>query len=537
MGIDYLGSRILQTTIFRFTSISLVALALTACGGGDGMSGGTPQPGNLGVGGSLSGLAANTSVVLRNNGSDSLTLSATGTFTFATTLATGSPYNVTVFTQPTGQTCTVANGSGTLGSAAVTNVSVLCTPQVGKFLYVPNVNSNNVSAYSVNASTGALTAIAGSPFTADQSPALATADPAGKFLFVINRGATAAPPRISAYSINASTGALTQNLLSPFPVTTPSLGNGPTTFNKPIVHPSGKFMYEGNVDNGKLYGASIDSSGGLLELPTMNVGARQGFGDFNAAGTFLYVPHDSYQLISPGAGGVAMFQVNTSSGVLTPQGEVATNARNPLYSTLTPSGKFLLVSHLTSNTGGAGSVAVLAVNTSGMLTAVAGSPFTTGGLTSFVVAHPTKNFVYANSSAGTNGPSSIAAFQIDANTGVLTPITGSPFSTGGVGASFVRIDPAGKFLYVANSISNTIQGFTIDQTTGALTVVSGSPWTTDGTPLVTLDPSGRYLYSTNAGSNTIASYAVNMTTGALTIVGTSIGTGTRPVAVEIVGRQ
>ena len=530
----------MQTAITRLASIALASLFLTACGGGGGsdLGGNNPPPtgGTLTVGGTVSGLASNTSVVLQNNGGNNLTVSANGAFTFSTALASGAAYSVSVFTQPSGQTCTVASGSGTVGSAAVTNVSVLCTPQIGKFLYVPNANSNNVSAYSVNASTGALVAVAGSPFTADQSPALASADPAGKFLYVINRGSTSAPPRISTYSINGTTGTLTQNLVSPFNLD-PLPPNGAATFNKPIVHRSGQFVYVGNFDNGKLYGATADNAGGLLSLPTMTVGVRQGFGDFDAAGKYLYLPHDNYQLISPGAGGVAIFLLNPLSGVLTPQGEVATNARGPLYSTLTPSGKFLLVSHLFSNTGGPGSVAVFAVDsTSGMLTPAAGSPFTTGGFTSFVVAHPTKNFVYANSSVSTTGPSSIAAFQIDANTGVLTPITGSPFSTGGSGASFVRIDPAGKFLYVANSNSNSIQGFTIDQTSGALTTVPGSPVTTDATPLVTLDPSGRYLYSTNAGTNTITSYAINMTTGALTLAN-SIATGTRPVAVEIVGRQ
>jgi hypothetical protein len=77
------------------------------------------------VGGALSGLSSGT-VVLQNNGSGNLSLSANGAFTFATALASGSAYSVTVFTQPAGQTCSVANGSGTIGSANVTNVAVSC---------------------------------------------------------------------------------------------------------------------------------------------------------------------------------------------------------------------------------------------------------------------------------------------------------------------------------------------------------------------------------------------------------------------------
>lgn len=77
------------------------------------------------VGGSVSGLVG--SVVLQNNGADDLTLTANGSFAFATTLANNATYNVTVKTQPTGQTCIVANGSGMIAGANVTNVSVTCT--------------------------------------------------------------------------------------------------------------------------------------------------------------------------------------------------------------------------------------------------------------------------------------------------------------------------------------------------------------------------------------------------------------------------
>jgi predicted transcriptional regulator len=66
-------------------------------------------------------------VVLRNNGGDNLSVSANGGFTFATSLTHGDAYAVTVLTQPTGQTCTVSSGSGTVNSANVTAVAVTCT--------------------------------------------------------------------------------------------------------------------------------------------------------------------------------------------------------------------------------------------------------------------------------------------------------------------------------------------------------------------------------------------------------------------------
>jgi len=54
-------------------------------------------------------------LVLQNNGVDNLPVIANGGFNFATTIANGAMYKVTVQSQPTNpsQTCTVANGSGT----------------------------------------------------------------------------------------------------------------------------------------------------------------------------------------------------------------------------------------------------------------------------------------------------------------------------------------------------------------------------------------------------------------------------------------
>ena len=77
------------------------------------------------VGGTVSGLTGN--VVLQNNGYDTKTVTANGSFIFTTTLPEGSPYNVTVKSQPSGQVCNVINGTGTMPAANVTNVDVTCS--------------------------------------------------------------------------------------------------------------------------------------------------------------------------------------------------------------------------------------------------------------------------------------------------------------------------------------------------------------------------------------------------------------------------
>lgn len=80
------------------------------------------------VGGTLSGLADDSTVTLQNNQGDDLTLHANGAFTFAAPVTAESAYNVSVLSDAAWQTCTVTSGaSGTMGSSAVTNVSVVCT--------------------------------------------------------------------------------------------------------------------------------------------------------------------------------------------------------------------------------------------------------------------------------------------------------------------------------------------------------------------------------------------------------------------------
>ena len=80
------------------------------------------------IGGTVSGLAGS-GLVLQNNGGDDLAIAADGGFIFATDLADGSAYSVSVQTQPAdlSQTCTVANASGTLMGADVSNIEVTCS--------------------------------------------------------------------------------------------------------------------------------------------------------------------------------------------------------------------------------------------------------------------------------------------------------------------------------------------------------------------------------------------------------------------------
>lgn len=78
------------------------------------------------ISGSITGLTGS-GLVLSCPGLSSLSVaSGAGSFQFGSGLADGASYNVTVLTQPAGQTCTVSNGTGTVSGSNVSNVVVTC---------------------------------------------------------------------------------------------------------------------------------------------------------------------------------------------------------------------------------------------------------------------------------------------------------------------------------------------------------------------------------------------------------------------------
>lgn len=86
------------------------------------------------VGGSITGLSA-AGLVLQDNGGDSTSIDANApTFVMLTSVAYGGHYAVTAQSQPTGLVCTVSNGSGTMGAANVTSITIACLPNT-KIVY------------------------------------------------------------------------------------------------------------------------------------------------------------------------------------------------------------------------------------------------------------------------------------------------------------------------------------------------------------------------------------------------------------------
>ncbi len=150
------GAKGVKTFFMALLAIALSVVAIS-CG-----SSGTTDSTTYSVGGTVSGLTD--TVVLQNNGGNNLTISANGAFIFTTEIANGSTFAVTVSTQPSGQTCSVTNDSGTISDANVTNVAVTCLDAVGSYKVV---DTNQSLCY--DSSTGATATCSGTGYDADYS--------------------------------------------------------------------------------------------------------------------------------------------------------------------------------------------------------------------------------------------------------------------------------------------------------------------------------------------------------------------------------
>jgi 6-phosphogluconolactonase len=429
------------------------------------------------VGGSISGLTGS-GLVLQDNAGDNLTVAAKATsFTFPTAIASGAAYAVTVMTQPAtpAQVCSVANGTGTVAAANISNVAVSCVT-VARFVFVANstdgVSGNgDVSAFTINPNTGVLTAVPGGPVTADQTPSAIAVDTSGQFAYVSN----SATSDVSIFNVDPVAGALT---------------------------------LQGNVYSSATSGQSI-----------------------------AVAPSDNYLFVAgygSTAGSVYAFTLNPNSGSLTavPSSPFSTG-NTPYGLAVDPANQFVFATAAFTHF-----LFAYTIGSDGSLTGVAGNPFGAGAGAYGVVAYPlggaTGGFVYtANDVANT-----VSAFSYD-STGNLTELTpqGSPYGVG-YQPKGIAIDAAGKFLYVTNYGDSNVSSFSIDPQSGALTAV-GTPVATGnlnsvanpGPIDVKVDPSGQFVYVVNNLDGSVSLFTASA--GVLTLSATyPTGTGAIGVAID-----
>ncbi len=121
-------------SLVLFSTLLLLAVH---CGSSNPPAETPPTTDTFTIGGSVSGLDG--TLVLQNNGTDNLSITEDGDFTFDTEIEDGDGYEVTILTEPSGQTCSVTEDSGT-ATANVTDVEIVCEDK--KIIFVTAATHN-----------------------------------------------------------------------------------------------------------------------------------------------------------------------------------------------------------------------------------------------------------------------------------------------------------------------------------------------------------------------------------------------------------
>jgi 6-phosphogluconolactonase len=290
--------------------------------------------------------------------------------------------------------------------------------------------------------------------------------------------------------------------------------------------PSKKFLYAVNSFAATISIFSVASDGTLTlsATPTPEGGSAPDAAVIDPSGKYLLVTNSI-------SNDVSVFSIDSGSGGLTQV------AGSPFYANsdpseilITPSGKFVYVSN-----PGTGMVTGFTFS-NGVLTTVPNTPTLSGAGAIGLAVDSGGRFLYVANASALNSVvptvGNISAFNIDSNTGALTPIVGSPFTVSqGNGPTAIAVDPGGRFVYAITSGSSySIWGFAITATNGQLTPLTNSPFSqTAGGSFAVIDPSGNHLYTGAPSSNGVAGFNYDSSTGAPTpIVGSPFTTGTPP---------
>ena len=259
--------------------------------------------------------------------------------------------------------CSVAKEACGLGLAPTASTTAMVIVNQ-KFLYLPQSDSRSIQAFTIDHTSGALTAISGSPFATAGADSI-TSDPAGRFLFVGNQTTGS----VSVFQINATTGALVAAPASPF-----------SAFNLDFakflaVDGSGTFLYVGQGSPFlPIYAFSIDQSNGALSTVAgspfgLNVAlVRTDFTGKHAIGISG----------TTGDNHLYVFAINPTTGALTAvsNSPFATTMATPQNLRVHPSSQFVYAFGVDSSSASAATEGFAIDPTSGALTPLAGSPFT-----------------------------------------------------------------------------------------------------------------------------------------------------------------
>jgi 6-phosphogluconolactonase (cycloisomerase 2 family) len=537
------------------------------------------------IGGTVSGLNG-AGLVLKNNGADSLNISASGNFTFATALNNGAAYSVSVGTQPAYQTCTVSNGSGTVSAANVTNVAVSCTDNhytiggsasgvtaAGLVLQDNGGDSLNVPAngnftFATGLVNGAAYAVTVSAQPTDETCNVSNGSGhvSGANVTNVSVSCSSTPHKVGGTVSGLSgSGFVLQD-------------NGGDNLN---VAANGSFTFATTLTVGQAYAVTVlaQPSTPAQYCRVTNGSGTVGHADVTSVSiTCRTTGQNLYVTTTNGAstGAVSLFAIDPATGLLNRESVYTTTGVSPLGIALDANGYGYVayedsisietilaggtvpISHYSyvhnaANTstftlavdsaagylfaGGSASgqigcdtgLAGVLFNYSysaGVLTPLASGPYALDANPCGLAMDPTGKLLYAPlTTAG-----EIVVFAINAD-GSLTELNGgAPYTfQGGMGVNSpyaVAIHPTAGYLFFTDKTAGTVTVYSYDSGTGAITEV-GSPYPVGTKPeSVTVDPTGQFLYVANRYDGTVSAFTIDTATGALTAIsGSPFATG------------
>jgi uncharacterized protein (TIGR03437 family) len=347
-------------------------------------------------------------------------------------------------------TIAATDAGGCTGARSYTVTVTGTTGGRNSILYVLNdsVGGNQIYGYSVNETTGALTPLAGFPVSTGSNGI----DRTPSEMLIIDRAnqrlyaVSNGSDTIRAYAINSATGALT-----PLPFSPINLGGG--EWDTIAVHPSGSPLVVGATEN-RLLSYQITAT-----TATPAAGSPYSTGSASTFSTAF--THDGNYLYTGGNTGatIAGFSVNAATGALTALAGSPFNSGGSVpkaYAT-DATGRFFV--------GNDTQVRVFTTS-SGIPSAVSGNPFASG-VTRTVHGLLHQNGFYLVADRDGNR---VGVYRINGSGGstTLTAVTGSPFAAGGSFTNVLALNQAGTLLFAANGNSRNLTTFRVNPATGVL---------------------------------------------------------------------
>ena len=324
------------------------------------------------------------------------------------------------------------------------------------FVYVGSSSSPDIRIFELDLGSGGLRA-AGMA-RSGPSPNYLAFHPNGKYLYAISEQ-MGVGGRVYGFSINPQTGALSRINDSA------SGGAGPAHL---WVHKSGRWLLVANYGSGHAAVVPISPEGALGAPVTPVVFAgRQAHMilDDGVSGKFVFVP-------SKGDLRTLMYRFDETTGALTPNDPPSVNQGGPArHMAFHRSGQYAYV--LTEGQQlGRRIFSYRYDSATGLLSAGMPHVVSTNNSTdgAHILVHPTLDVVYASirGLGATGGSGSVARLSIE-EAGRLGPP--AHVSTQIARPWDFAIDPAGRYLVVANNDAGNVRVFRIDQTSGALSLV------------------------------------------------------------------